>query len=109
VDLAEEVRLEDCAEDLARDLLEAPVGDHAGAVDPHVEGAEALDRRTRERLDGGLVAHVGRHRDRGGAHALDLLGQRRQRTRRARCEDEPRALPREPRRPPHGRCRSTLP
>jgi transposase-like protein len=54
------------------------IGDHAQGHDPggvhnHVHPAEGLLRRVEHRTDGHLVSHVGLHRDRQAALALDDL------------------------------------
>jgi hypothetical protein len=48
-------------EDLARDVLEAPVGDHPAIVDPHVDTPEALRRRGGKRSHRRLIADIGGH------------------------------------------------
>jgi hypothetical protein len=60
VHLTHQVGLDDLAEDLGGNLLERPVGDRAGVIDPDVEPPEALDRRGSKRLDGLLVGDVER-------------------------------------------------
>jgi hypothetical protein len=88
VDLAEQIRLEHAAKRLRGRVLEVPVEDHAGVVDPHVDPAKPLDRAARERLNRGLLAHVGGDGDRlgspGGAVGTDL----RKRARTARGENQ---------------------
>jgi hypothetical protein len=72
--------LDDPLEDLARQLLDGPVGHHLGGVDHRVEPPEPVDGRLHGRVERVLVQHVGRADDRGGSPGrMRLLGSVRQR------------------------------
>lgn len=84
--LSHQVGLDDAAEDLRGDLLEGPVGDHAGVVDPDVDPAEVLLYRPGEGLDRVLVGDVEGPEERRRATALALLRDLGELVGRARAE-----------------------
>jgi hypothetical protein len=95
VDLAHQVRLDHGAEDVARRLLEAAVGDHPGRVDPDVDPSEPLSRPGGQGDHGELVANIGRYADRLGAQLRALAGGDREISLAPRGEDQTRAAARE--------------
>ncbi len=71
-----QVGLDDLVPQLERHFVDRGAIGDAGVVDQHVDGAEALDRAIEQVLHRGFVGHVGRDRERFGAHALELRHQR---------------------------------
>jgi hypothetical protein len=98
VHLAHQVGLDDAAEDLGGDLVEAAVGHRRRVVDPDVEAAEALHRRRGEGLYRLLLGDVERPVEGPRPGALAGGGDHRQRPLVARAEGQRGPAPGDPQR-----------